>query len=300
MSAARESRSLRDAAAVDPLGPGRFAAAISDDFTVAGHPNGGYLQCLMANAALAAGERRGLGPRPRHGRDDELRHRSERRCGRTSHDRCDESGRSVSFVHVELVQDGALTTESLVTLGTLADDATVRYLHPRLPELAPIERVPPAHRGRGDQVHEGGRFSSGPLVRGLARRGSSDLAEVKGWLRLSEGVGEWDAWTLLFASDGLPPATFPARFLGLGADLAVDVLRAPGTGGRVVARPPVVRRRHRRRRRRALRTVRRARSTGRDLQPTRDGPIPGRANRECRPRARQRLALHPVSSHDSQ
>lgn len=37
----------------------------------------------------------------------------------------------------------------------------------------------------------------------------SDLAEVKGWLRLDDGVGAWDAWTLLFASDGLPPATFP-------------------------------------------------------------------------------------------
>ena len=33
MSAARESRSLRDAAAVDPLGPGRYAAVIADEVT---------------------------------------------------------------------------------------------------------------------------------------------------------------------------------------------------------------------------------------------------------------------------
>ena len=59
MSAARESRSLRDAAAVDRVGPGRFAAEISDDFTTAGHPNGGYLQCLLANAALAAASEEG-------------------------------------------------------------------------------------------------------------------------------------------------------------------------------------------------------------------------------------------------
>ena len=44
----------RDAAAVEPRGPGRYAAVISDDYTVAGHPNGGYLQCLLASAALAA------------------------------------------------------------------------------------------------------------------------------------------------------------------------------------------------------------------------------------------------------
>src|ERR1700691_850545 len=122
MSAARESRSLRVAAAVDRLGPGRFAAQISDDYTVAGHPNGGYLQCLWANVALAAASDAGsphvhatavttnyvtapnVGPA-------ELRVTVRR------------VGRSVSFVHVELFQDDALTTESLVTLGTLAEDA---------------------------------------------------------------------------------------------------------------------------------------------------------------------------------
>ena len=50
----------------------------------------------------------------------------------------------------------------------------------------------------------------------------SDLAEVKGWLRLNDGVGTWDAWTLLFASDGLPPATFP-----LGSSGWVPTLQLP-------------------------------------------------------------------------
>ena len=59
MNAVHESRSLRDVAAVDSLGPGHFAAEISDDYTVVGHPNGGYLQCLLANAALAAASNEG-------------------------------------------------------------------------------------------------------------------------------------------------------------------------------------------------------------------------------------------------
>jgi hypothetical protein len=45
---------LRVAAAVEPLGPDRFLDLLSPYYTVVGHPNGGYLQCLMANAALAA------------------------------------------------------------------------------------------------------------------------------------------------------------------------------------------------------------------------------------------------------
>ncbi len=37
----------------------------------------------------------------------------------------------------------------------------------------------------------------------------SERAEIKGWLRLDDGESSWDAWSVLFASDALPPATFP-------------------------------------------------------------------------------------------
>jgi acyl-coenzyme A thioesterase PaaI-like protein len=213
MSAARESRSLRDAAAVDPLGPGRFAATISDDYTVAGHPNGGYLQCLLANAALAAASDEGSAhvhatavttnyvTAPNVG-TAELR-ASVRRIGR-----------SVSFAHVELFQDGSMTTESLVTLGTLADDATVRYLSSRLPELAPIDACLRRTVVEEIKLMAVVDFRLDPSCASWLDGGRSDLAEVKGWLRFSEGVGTWDPWTLLFASDGLPPATFPIGSTG--------------------------------------------------------------------------------------
>jgi hypothetical protein len=208
MSAARESRSLRDAAAVDPLGPGRYAAEISDDYTVVGHPNGGYLQCLLANAALAAAGDEGsthvhatavttnfvtapnVGP-------VELR-TSVRRVGR-----------SVSFVHVELVQDSSVTTESLVTLGTLADDAAVRYLHASVPELAPLEACIARTVVEEIKLMHVVDFRLDPESATWLDGGHSDLAEVKGWLRLNDGAGVWDAWSLHFAGDGLPPATFP-------------------------------------------------------------------------------------------
>ena len=208
MSAARESRSLRDAAAVDPLGPGRYAGEISDDYTVVGHPNGGYLQCLLANAALAAASDEGAAhvhttaiatsyvTAPNVGPIELLT--TVRRVGR-----------STSFVHVELVQDGAVTSESLVTLGCLADDATVRYLHAKIPELAPIDEC--LRRTVVEEIKLMGvvDFRLDPTCAKWLDGERSDLAEIKGWLRLDDGVGVWDAWTLLFASDGLPPATFP-------------------------------------------------------------------------------------------
>src|SRR5271167_12136 len=124
MSAARESRSLRDAAAVEPRGPGRYTALISDDYTVVGHPNGGYLQCLLANAALAATSE--AGSTHLHTTAITTNYVAAPEVGpaelRTTVRRV---GRSVSFVHVELLQDAVVTTESLVTLGTFADAAMV-------------------------------------------------------------------------------------------------------------------------------------------------------------------------------
>jgi len=207
MSAARESRSLRDAAAVDPLGPGRYAGEISDYYTAVGHPNGGYLQCLLANAALAAASDEGSAhahttaittsyvTAPNVGPIEILT--TVRRVGR-----------SASFVHVELVQDASVTSESLVTLGTLADDAEVRYRHPNIPELAPIDEC--VRRTVVEEIKLMGvvDFRLDPTCATWLDGEPSDLAEVKGWLRLDDGV-VWDAWTLLFASDGLPPATFP-------------------------------------------------------------------------------------------
>jgi acyl-coenzyme A thioesterase PaaI-like protein len=208
MSAARESRTLRDAAAVDPLGPGRYGGEISDDYTVVGHPNGGYLQCLLANAALAAAVEEGSShvhttaittnyvTAPSVGPAQLLT--TVRRVGR-----------SVSFVHVALVQEGEVTSESLVTLGTLAEDPTVRYLHPNIPELAPIDEC--VRRTVVEEIKLMGvvDFRLDPTCATWLDGERSDLAEVKGWLRLDDGAGVWDAWTLLFASDGLPPATFP-------------------------------------------------------------------------------------------
>jgi acyl-coenzyme A thioesterase PaaI-like protein len=213
MCAARMSRSLRDAAAVEMLGAGRFSVEISDDYTVAGHPNGGYLQCLMANAALTAAIDDGSAHV--HATAVTTNYVTAANVGgaelRASVRRV---GRSVSFVHVELFQDGVLTTESLVTLGTLAEDATVRYLHARLPELAPIDEC--LRRTVVEEIKLMGvvDFRLDPSCASWLDGGRSDLAEVKGWLRLSDDVGAWDAWTLLFASDGLPPATFPIGSTG--------------------------------------------------------------------------------------
>jgi len=206
--AQENNRSLRDAAAVEPLGPGRYGVTISDDYTVVGRPNGGYLQCVLGNAALAAASDAGAPhvhvtsittnfmSAPSVGRAELLT--DVRRVGR-----------GVSFVHVTMEQESVVTTESLVTLGTLDGDSAIRYMDATPPDVAPREQC--LRRTVVEEVKIMGvvDFLLDPSSAGWLDGGRSEKGEVLGWLRLDDGASNWDAWSLLFASDGLPPGTFP-------------------------------------------------------------------------------------------
>lgn len=208
MSAHESNRSLRDAAAIEPAGPGRFTVEISDDYTILGKPNGGYLQCVLANAALAAASDEGsshvhvtaittnYGGAPAVGRAELLT--EVRRVGR-----------SVSFVHVMLVQEAAVMCEALITLGTIRDSATVRYLEATPPELAPLDECLRRTVVEEIKLMQVIDFRLDPSSAVWLEGGTSEKGEVRGWLRLNDGASQWDAWSLLFASDGMPPATFP-------------------------------------------------------------------------------------------
>jgi hypothetical protein len=209
MSETLASRALREAAAVEPLGAGRYGVEISEYFTVAaGIPNGGYLQCLMANAALAAASADGSSHvhatsittnyvgAPSVGRAEVLT--DVRRVGR-----------GVSFVHATLIQNGAITTESLITAGTLRDDSEVRYSDVNVPSIAPLDECRRSTGSDEVNIMRVLDLRLDPASIGWWTGEFSSSGEVRGWLRLDDGDAPWSAWSLLFASDAMPPATFP-------------------------------------------------------------------------------------------
>lgn len=53
MSSPDVAPNLRDAASVEPLGAGRYRAELSATYSIMDHPHGGFLQCVVASAALA-------------------------------------------------------------------------------------------------------------------------------------------------------------------------------------------------------------------------------------------------------
>jgi acyl-coenzyme A thioesterase PaaI-like protein len=211
----QHARFLRDAAAVEPLGPGRYGVTLSPYFSVVGRPNGGYLQCVMASAAIAAAAE--AGSTHQHATAITTNYVGSPLSGRAEIEaQVRRVGRGASFVHVALREEGELTTESLVTLGTLREDSHLRYLDAPLFELPSREECVRSHGGQEEiNIGKSVEMRLDPqCVRWWAGE-VSERAEVRGWLRLDDGsAAPWDAWSLLFASDAMPPATFPIGSTG--------------------------------------------------------------------------------------
>ena len=172
------SASLRDVAGVDRVGPGRYVAHPTDNYTVVGRPNGGYLQCVMASAALAEAIAQGsphthaLAVSTNYVNPPELAPVEAQVDIRRI-------GKSATFAHVTLSQNGAVTTESIVTLGVIGDRSEPRYTAtslPELPERETLERL----NAPGIGIHSVLDMRLDPKTTGYARGELSTSAEFRG------------------------------------------------------------------------------------------------------------------------
>lgn len=213
MTSTETGRALREAAAVEPVGPGRWRVELSPLYTVMGHPNGGYLQCVLANSALAAGS-------------DSSAHHLHATAITTNfvhaadlgpaeiHVDVRRVGRGVSFVHAALCQGDAVKAESLVTLGVLNEDSAARYMDATPFDVASLEECHQIPEGSGPAYMDMLDLRLDPNCVGWWFGEKSARAEVKGWIRLDDGQALWDAWNVLFACDATPPATMPVGSSG--------------------------------------------------------------------------------------
>lgn len=205
--------SLRDAAAVRFVDEDHFVATLSPRFSIVGRPNGGYLQCLLGAAALAAAQRRGSPHADVTGISTQYvgAAAGETLILRTT---VQKVGRSVTFVRVAAFDGDQLTSESLVTLGRVPS-ATPRYESATLFPLPPLDECVVAPSMASEDIRTTAEMRLDPACTQWMTGVVGKEAEVRAWVRLTDGSGAtWDPWSLLFASDCLPPATFPIGSVG--------------------------------------------------------------------------------------
>lgn len=206
------SVAFAEVSAVAPAGPGGFTSDIHPEWTLGGHPNGGYLLAVLARAAtwraedqhvIAAGATFLRSPSPgRVAIDVELLR----------------AGRSASHVRARMSQDGQPCVEALLTVAGLPDGDP-----PYWDGGAPA----PGDVAFGDCVPlpaglpDGGRVAImdvidvrlEPATAGFLSGRPSGRGELRGWLALPGGE-PFDPVSLLFALDSFPPASFDVEYAG--------------------------------------------------------------------------------------
>jgi hypothetical protein len=216
--------------AVVDHGAGRFGADVSPEWTIGGKPNGGYLLSMLGRAGVAlsvhgeviaasAHYLRAPEPGPVELEAEVLR-----------------EGRSASQVRARLLQDGQPCVEALLMLSDLVEDAPA-YWDDGLParsdvtfgECVPLEPATPD----GMRVNIMGQVEVRlePATRGFRTGEPGGRGELRGWLSLPGGA-PFDPYSLLFAVDAFPPATFDIEFTGWvpTLELTVYVRARPAPG----------------------------------------------------------------------
>jgi acyl-coenzyme A thioesterase PaaI-like protein len=203
---------LADAAAVEPDGEGRYRVDLAGQFTVFDYLHGGYLQCVLANGAIAAAS--DAGATHLHATAVSTNFNSPPRIGpallTTSVRRV---GRGASFVHVALSQEGIVTTEALVTVGTLSESSRLRHQSSAPPSLAPVQNCVRLPAPDSMSIHHALELRGDPAHGEWWNLAPGD-GELVAWIRLADGGGPWSPWSVLLATDALPPATLPLGSTG--------------------------------------------------------------------------------------
>lgn len=203
---------LFDAAAVEPIDEHRFRVEIAEGYTVFGKPNGGYLQCVLANAAIAAASENGA-PHV-HATAVATNFISPPDVGPAMlSTRVRRVGRSASFVTVTLSQGDTVCTESVITVGTLSEFSSPRYQSSSI-VIAPLIdalTLPPVE---GMTVHGAVDIRWDPQGPRWWEGAFGSTGELRAWIRLTDGASIWNAWNILLASDVLLPATLPLGSTG--------------------------------------------------------------------------------------
>jgi acyl-coenzyme A thioesterase PaaI-like protein len=204
---------LFDAAAVEPSVADTWRGELVEDYTVFGYPNGGYLQCVFANAALAAAA--AAGGDYLHATAVTTNFMSAPTLGSvTLHTDVRRLGRGAGFVHVALEQGGKLHAEALVTLGTLSEHRAPKYQDAQVFDMPDPEDCvePPQHEGM--TIHGALEIRVAPDAVAWWEGERSTRAEHRTWVRLRNANAGWDASNVLFATDALWPATLPIGSAG--------------------------------------------------------------------------------------
>jgi acyl-coenzyme A thioesterase PaaI-like protein len=222
--------SFASVSALTEDGPGRFAADIHPEWTIAGRPNGGYLLAMLCRAAVTVGPHEHVVAASAHYL------RPPRPGPVVVEAEILRAGRTASQFRTRLIEDGEHCIEALVTTSSLDADSkpywTAGAPEPGCAAFADSLRLPPVSpAGFAVPIMTQVDLRIEPESLGFTRGAASGRGELRGWLALADDE-PFDPLSLVYAIDAFPPATYDVELSGwvptLELTAYVRALPAPG------------------------------------------------------------------------
>jgi hypothetical protein len=210
---------------LDDLGNSRFTGAVSDNWSVNGNPNGGYLMAMIAGAMLRKSDKK---------KTPTVTANYLSRCAPGEVEiHISEIGRSRQFTRFEarLSQEGEEKIRALGTFVSENNECTVKRYEAKAPELAPIGEcveIPPMPKYTLFQNLD---LRLDPTCAGWLTGELTDVSQNMGYFRFRDGRPV-DLLSLFLIIDAMPPAVLATQ--GLTAwvptiELSVNVRNLPQT-----------------------------------------------------------------------
>lgn len=184
--------------------PGCFTGTVSDNWSINGNPNGGYLLALAAAAMLRDSGKQGT---------PILTANFISRC---RPDKAElpvlQIARSRQFCRFEtrLIQSGEEKVRAIGTFMDPPDDCFVKSYESKPPQLAPPDKCIAIPQMPKFTLYDHMDVRLDPACAGWMENRLTNRSENKGWIAFKEDR-PWDNCALALAADAFPPAVFASQ-----------------------------------------------------------------------------------------
>ncbi|ACL03557.1 conserved hypothetical protein [Desulfatibacillum aliphaticivorans] len=184
--------------AVTPKGDSLFAGNVSDNWSIAGIPNGGYLMALLTNAML------------QESKNENILVVTATYLSRLKPGPVDlavenfASSLSLDRYQTRLIQDGKEHIRAMGTFRPSNMDRTYDRCEKSAPELAPLEQCLAAPSVPTYTLLDNVDMRLDPECAGWVTGKLSEKSEMKGWIKFKDDR-PFDALSILLMADAFPP-----------------------------------------------------------------------------------------------
>ncbi|MBN1497197.1 MAG: thioesterase family protein [Spirochaetes bacterium] len=193
-----------DDVAVIEKGEGVFEGTVSDNWSVNGNPNGGYLMAILAGAMTAHSDKRST---------PIMTANYVARCVPGSAEiRLEEVSRSAQFNRYDarLLQEGREKIRALGTFAIGKTECAVERYETGAPGLSPVESCVPIPEMPRYTLFHNLDMRLDPASAVWLQGKTAEKSEQKGWVRFRDGRTH-DLLSLFLIADAIPPAIFVSQ-----------------------------------------------------------------------------------------